>query len=185
MPVSLGILQNLLIGHNLVMIEYPKNNLRIIEKIEKLDTLVYRGIRKTLYDSGKDLAQDARNLINMKPKHGKLYRVSKGIGGKKLKRKKNYRASAPGEAPGVITGKLRKSINFTVTGVNQLEFGVDTRSRYGGATYGKFLEYANLLTFSGQGSKNIKPRPFISASWKKNKVKIMQRFDQAIKQEIK
>jgi hypothetical protein len=161
------------------------NNAMVIQKIKNLDKLALRSIRQTMYENGKDLAKDARDLINLKPKHGLLYRIVKGAGSKKLKRKKDYRASAPGEAPGVITGKLRKSINFTVSGTTQLEFGVDTRSRYGGAEYGKYLEYANLLSFSGQGSKNIKPRPFISASWKKNKVKMMQRFDQAVRQVIK
>lgn len=159
-------------------------NANVFQKIANLQKLTETGIRKALYANGKDLAADARNFINMKPKHGRLYRIKHGLQGKELKRIKSYQASAPDEAPGVITGKLRKSINFTVTGTNQLEFGVDTRSRYGGAEYGKYLEYADLVSFSGQGSKNIKPRPFISASYKKNKGRMTQRFEQAIKQEM-
>jgi HK97 gp10 family phage protein len=183
MLVYLVIKLNRWTGLNMFSVEKGRNNMQLIQHINNLGKLTNTAIRKTMYDCGKDLAADARNLINLKPKHGALYRLKHGMKGKELKRIRKYQASAPGEAPGVITGKLRKSINFTVTGVNQLEFGADARK--GGATYGKYLEYGNLLAFSGQGSKHIKPRPFISASYKKNKVKMMQRFDKAIQEAIK
>lgn len=160
------------------------NNAKVTQQINNLNALTQRGIRRALYENGKDLADDARKFINTKPKHGKIYKLSHGVKGKELTRLKKHTASAPGEAPAVITGLLRKSINFTVSGVNQLEFGVDMRKRYGGADYGKYLEFADLIFMTGQGSKNIKPRPFISASYKKNKVKMMQRFSNSINQEL-
>jgi hypothetical protein len=140
-------------------------------------------IRKTFYDAGKDLVADAKKEINKAPKHGNIYRKYVGAGGRKLKQPKYYTASAPGEAPAVVTGKLRDSINFTVSGSDQMVFGVDESRK--GVEYGKYLEYSYLIGMSGQGSKNIKPRPFISAAYKQNEKKMMQKFTNAINQALK
>jgi len=156
---------------------------KICLKIKNLAQERKIGTRRALYEIGKNLAKDARGLINQKPKHGKVYRKYAGIKGKKLARPTNYTASAPGEAPAVVTGLLRKSINFTVKGSDEMFFGVDLDR--GNADYGKYLEYKNLIAMRGKGSKNIEPRPFISAAYQKNKRNIQQKFGIEINKELK
>jgi len=140
-----------------------------------------RAARKAFYDIGKDLVKTAVALIDKKPKHGRVYRLTIGLGGRR-RPLYNHFASAPGEAPAVITGELRESVNFTVHGSNKLQFGVDLTR--GNAPYGKFLEYANLISMTGWGSKNIAPRPFISASYEQNKKQFPIRFHNEIMTEI-
>jgi hypothetical protein len=155
------------------------NNVKL--KINNLHEHTQQSIRNSFYQIGKNLTDDARKLINEKPKHGRLYRIGAGIGGKRLKNKRNYIASAPGEAPGVITGELRKSVNFVVSN-NEMRFGTDMSK--GKAPYGKFLEYGNLVSKSGQGSERIKPRPFISGSYAKNKTLIHSLFVSNLKKSL-
>lgn len=155
---------------------------RIELKIKNLANAEKQAIRKTFYEVGKDLVADTKTEINKQPKSGKRYLKRYGQKGL-MKRPQYYTASAPGEAPAVVTGKLRKSINFTVNGFNEMAFGVDLK--YGDAPYGKYLEYGDLVSMTGQGCEKIKPRPFISAAYKKNVNKIQQKFSNAINQAMK
>lgn len=164
------------------VIKKSANLANIKLKIKNLDNIEKQTIRKTFYEIGKDLVADTKEIINKTPKTGKMYRRYYGQKGA-LKRPSYYTASAPGESPAVVTGKLRKSINFTVSGNYEMKFGVDLDRA--NADYGKYLEYRNLIAMTGRGSKNIAPRPFISAAYIKNKNKIEQRFSTAINQVIK
>lgn len=157
-------------------------------KINNLCALTTKAIRSAFYNIGKDLVSSARKYIDEKPKHGRTYKVYLGRGGKRLKRRRDHVASAPGEAPAVVTGALRASVDFVVKGTNELEFGTHApeSGRHGqGVGYGKFLEYGNLLSMSGQGSKNIAPRPFISRSYQSNKQNILKHFEDAISRGLK
>jgi hypothetical protein len=157
------------------IIPSPRNH-QVILQVQGLKDGTKRAIRNTLWLAGKKLVADTKTEINKKPKHGRVYYTGVGIGGTALKKGiRKHIASAPGEAPAVITGTLRKSINFTVHGSSEMEFGVDL-SR-GDAYYGRYLEYFNLITMSGRGSKNIAPRPFISAAYKMNKNYIQNMFN--------
>lgn len=104
-----------------------------------------KGIRYGFYLAGKSLLKESRKLIDSPPKTGRLYWVSIGSKGRKLKNRRLHRASAAGEAPAKITGNLKRSVNFVVHGANELEFGSDIN-------YGKFLEL---------GTVKIAPRPFL------------------------
>tara|TARA_R110000868_G_scaffold378674_4_gene644250 strand:+ start:770 stop:1243 length:474 start_codon:yes stop_codon:yes gene_type:complete len=120
--------------------------------INNLDKLTNKGVRKGFYFAGKSLVRESVKLINKKPKSGRTYIVNQGIGGKILKNKRFHVASAPGEAPAVITGKLRKSITFMVENHNMLRFGATA-------------EYAGVLEKGGiAGKYRIKPRPFLMPS---------------------
>lgn len=161
---------------------YPNREAeQITRKFAGLSIVPQKAIRHAFYDLGKELVKDAVKLINTKPKHGRTYRKSIGIGGRR-RAPYNHVASAPGEAPAVITGELRKSVNFTVHGSNQMQFGVDLTK--GNAPYGMFLEYANMLSMSGWGSMNIAPRPFISESYYRNRRKFPIRFNNEIMAEV-
>jgi hypothetical protein len=153
-------------------------------------------IRKTYYDIGKDLVADARKEINKKPKSGRFYEKPESGASKDRRgmlamagygnyapRRRMYQASAPGEAPAKVTGALYDSIDFNVNGWQQMSFGVDQARE--GVNYAAFLEYANLVSMTGQGSPKIKPRPFLSAAYASNKVKIKQKFANAIDRILK
>lgn len=127
-------------------------------KITNLTKNTKQGIRKAFYFIGKDLKKESVRLINQKPKSGRFYIINVGIGGKALKSPRIHQASAPNEAPAVITGKLRKSISFNVHNFNQLEFGSNVE-------YGKYLEL---------GTVKMKPRPYLKPSiLNKNKNSIL------------
>ncbi|MCK5017302.1 MAG: hypothetical protein KAS32_09530, partial [Candidatus Peribacteraceae bacterium] len=91
-----------------------KKNLRAAIQISQLSERNARGIRQAFYKLGKDLRKTASDLILEKPKHGRLYRIRRG----KLIRK--HRASAAGEAPANLSGRLRRSLDFNVVGSERM-----------------------------------------------------------------
>lgn len=158
-------------------------NARIIRHIQNLDRVTKQNIRKVLYDSGRDLKKDAVSLINAMPKHGRTYfkqekrgkfRVVHGkrvfVSGGALKKPKIHIASAPFEAPAVMTGRLRGSIMFKVSSWHTLEFAVHN------VPYARDLEYRDIVHQVGQVTKKIAPRPFISDAYKKNWTKMHARL---------
>jgi len=94
-----------------------------------------QGIRDAFFDQGDRNVKYARKEILKRNKTGNLYMI-KG---------KLHRASAPGEFPANLSGKLRKSISYTVRGSNSMEFGDKVE-------YGKYLEL---------GTEHMKPREHI------------------------
>lgn len=144
-------------------------------------------IRHAFYDIGKKLVADTKTYFD-EPKSGKTYlkrfraerRVKLGTTLTRLKNAKKYVASAPYESPAKVTGTLKASVNFLVEGTARLLFRVD-QERYG-CEYGKYLEYKDLVNQKGQGSKNIKPRPFISRAYHANKEFMRNRFLQSIRE---
>ena len=121
----------------------PKS-LQFVRGIEHHGHQIRQGARIALYNIGKKNVQHTRMLIKKGPKTGRLYRI-KG-------RKRRHRASAPGEAPANLTGRLRKSVNFNVSGYDQMEFG-------DGEMYGKFLE---------TGTKKMEAREHLGKSVRAN-----------------
>ena len=144
-----------------------------------------KAIGNAFYEVGKDLVIDAKKFID-ETKSGRVYLTRRGVSKFRkagitpnvLRESRAHIASAPGEAPAQWTGKLKKSIDFKVTGSEQMDFGVD-QSRYG-CDYASYLEYKNLIAMSGHGSKRIAPRPFISRSYNENRMKMINRIRQAV-----
>jgi hypothetical protein len=158
-----------------IKFEEDAQNRRVMLQLQKMPGMAIKAVKMGFFRIGKDLVQEAKSLINKKPKHGRTYLKHVGAGGKKLKSAIKHIASAPGEAPAVMTGKLRDSINFTVNGSGgEMDFGVDESRN--GVKYGEFLEYENLIARTGQGSKKMLPRPYISKAYENRKGKIEQIF---------
>ena len=86
----------------MIKVEDGKGNLLIERQIKNTPKLTREGIRSAMYESGKDLVDTARALINSKNKSGRLYRVQVGFGGQRLKKSRLHRASAVGEAPAAL-----------------------------------------------------------------------------------
>jgi hypothetical protein len=154
----------------------------LLKQVEKCTDVVKKQVRRSLYLSGKDLMVETRRLINEKPKHGKTYfvRLTKinSMGESKTRVKKHV-ASAPYEAPAVLTGALRKSLDFHVCGYQQMYF----YSR--GVKYAKYLEYKDMLRQKGRGSNHILPRPFMSTAFKNLRTKIIYNLQRALLATIK
>jgi len=129
----------------------PKTEKTLLD-LSRMPQEVERGIRRGAYLVGKALVKDSVADINKKPKTGNEYIIYEGIGGKKLNRPRRHTASAPlKESPAVITGKLRKTINFKVRGAKRLEFGAGSSE----VDYAKDLE---------TGGGRVKPRFYLKRS---------------------
>lgn len=104
------------------LIESP-NNAKVELSLTKMPQEVKKSIRRGAYITGKQLVNDVRDKMTNSPKSGRTYKISRGRGGRTLKRSRLHRASAPGEYPAVISGDLRGSVDFKVRGAERLEFG--------------------------------------------------------------
>lgn len=167
------------------MIKITSNarNKAILAQIDNLAQDFRDGIRKGLQQSGIDIAgkQNSANdgLIKQdmnSPKHGRTYGTNLGRAGRVLKRTRLHTASAPGEAPAVITGRLRKSIYYKVEGSNQLRIGANT-------------PYAAILEKGGNAGHNhashIAPRPYLKKNILKSRQDIEKNIISSINNKIK
>lgn len=162
--------------------EDPQNR-RVMLQFKNMPNITVKAMRQGFFTIGKDLVKETKRLINLKPKHGRTYIKHVGVGGKKLKSGVKHIASAPYEAPAVMTGKLRESINFTVNGSgSEMDFGVDEGRK--GVKYGKYLEFENPVAQEGWGSKKIVPRPYISRAYENKRRNIEQTFLDEFKKHI-
>jgi hypothetical protein len=177
-----------------ISIKVSNETQKVVTQIREMRGNLIKGIRKGFYDIGKDLVSDAKKYID-EPKHGRQYLTRVGRAKfkrytwgaahsiDKLKAGRVHIASAPGEAPAILTGRLKRSVDFLVVGADRLDYGV-FKERYG-CDYAKYLEYKDLVRMiGGTESKRIAPRPFISRAYKENREKIPLRIEQAIKQEL-
>lgn len=112
----------------------PKNKKTFVD-IENLTRKHKKAIRNANYDIGRESQNETRKSINNTGKTGKLYKIGNRV----------HRASSKGQAPANLSGKLKRSVDYSVRGHKQSEFGYKE-------LYGKFLE---------DGTKNMGERPNI------------------------
>jgi hypothetical protein len=146
-----------------------------------------QSIRLAFYDIGKYLTADARKFIDELPKHGRTYKTRLKITGKRLKRvskggfMNSHIASAPGEAPAIVTGDLRRSVGFRVRGSDEVEIGAGSAK----VNYAKYLEHSDLTEMKDSFKRmKIAPRPFISRAYMTNKQMILYLFQKALKKDL-
>ena len=101
----------------------PKNLKKTIRFTKSLHPTITRGITLGLNETGNKMVKHTRQKMSSGPFTGKTYRI----------RGRLHRASAGGEYPHTITGKLSRSINKKTFGASRLEFGSTV-------DYAKFLE---------------------------------------------
>lgn len=159
----------------MIEIKQSFGNHKILLGIENIKKATVKGIRAAMYESGKDLNATAKKSILKKPKHGRVYTLR--LAGRRVR----HRSSAPGEAPANFTGSLRKAIDFKLSGVDKIEFGVlktfnSGGKSSGGVNYGKDLEF---------GTREVKARPFLLPAIKSNYRNIEVRLNNHIEQNIK
>lgn len=142
---------------------------RIIARLNVMPSKLKRSVGMELEAIGRDLVKTTREIIINEPllKTGRIYNIT--LGTFKIK----HRASASGESPAIITGKLAASVQYKMSGWKILTFGSDVY-------YARFLEYADLLSQTGQWSSKIAPRPFISAAYHREESRISGRIHGAM-----
>ncbi len=113
---------------------------RAIDKINRIDRDIARGIRQGFFRVGDQLTDRLNSDILKKPKTGRVYRIRRGS------TIRNHRSSAKGETPANLSGTLRRSRGYQIRGAAQLEFGY---RRGKGAYYAPFLEDPNGLNRPG------------------------------------
>ena len=96
---------------------------------------VSQGIKDGLHEIGAENVRHMRKLIRDKNKTGRLY----------FFRGRIHQASAPGQAPANMSGRLARTAKYKVRGTYQMEFG-DQKF------YGKFLE---------EGTSKMAKRPHV------------------------
>lgn len=131
----------------LFTISEDKNNKTTFLITSKMPANSKTGMRHGLYQYGNVLRREVREQIKSKDKSGRVYIIQR------RDRRFRHRSSAPGETPANITGKLRNSVDFNVSGSTEMKFGYDDS-----VDYGRHLEL---------GSSKIKPRPGLLNAIKK------------------
>jgi HK97 gp10 family phage protein len=101
------------------------------------------GMRQGLFKFGTLLKKTLQADILKKPKGGREYFIRRG--GRRFR----HIAAADGETPANITGRLRKSVDFKVSGSNRMEFGYDNS-----VDYGLYLELGTRKMGAKPGIKN-------------------------------
>lgn len=127
----------------MIRIRENVNNRLVFAQISLLQNLVNKSIHKALYEIGRENVVHARNLMSQR-KTGRIYIIDG----------KPHQASAPGEAPAILSGALFKNIDYAVRGFRQMEFGDKTQP--GKFPYGRRLELG----------ENIDARPHIGQTVK-------------------
>lgn len=98
------------------------------KSINKSVPIFHKGIRKGLNEVGQTVKRETKKLIRTGKRTGRVYMISG----------KRHQASARGEAPANLTGKLAKGVKFKTMSHYQMEIG-DT------VPYGVFLELKNKM----------------------------------------
>ena len=114
-------------------------NREVFFRISKMEKMTKKSIHNALFEIGKEHVDHAKELM-LEKKTGRIYKIGKI----------NHQASAPGEAPAILTRSLFSNLDYAVRGHQELEFG--DKEQAGKLPIGKYLE---------EGTTNIEPRPHI------------------------
>lgn len=118
-----------------------------------------KGVRRGLYRAGQIVQRDIKEGIKNPPKTGRIYSY----------RGRKHQASAPGEYAANRSGKLRRSIDFTVEGSNRLIVGSPF-------DYAKYLE---------DGTVNMLSRPSFELSVNRTAYAVLNALKCAVDVEMK
>lgn len=138
---------------------------------EKVKAMTMKFVANGILDIQLVASKRIRAALS-KPGTGRLYRISRGrANGRNLRARGWHRASAPGQAPAVNTGRLRQSWAIGMVSADQ-KFGIGKKKSTQGLavltgdvtadsvsfTYGSNLRYARVLEY---GSRRMRSRPYV------------------------
>lgn len=146
-------------------------------KCKQVGKLTNRAIRAAFQKIGVDLRDSAAKGMLKHPKHGRLYRLK--LHGRMV----NHIASSDDgtEDPANFTGKLRKSLGYSLNGSSQMSFGAGDQNE---VNYALILEKGGTVT---KGDKNyrIEPRKYLQRAIKERQGNIRRHFEEQIQMELK
>lgn len=143
-------------------VHIDEESMSVLFKIRRMNHMTKAGVRKAFSKISYDLKAESARLILNTNKNGRFYNINVG-GVRRL-----HRASAPGESPAEITGKLRKSVNTSMGGSFSMNFGSNT-------SYGGYLE---------RGTSRIEPRPYLIRSIKNERRNMVNHFRLSINEQL-
>jgi hypothetical protein len=143
----------------MIRVKADRKNMKSTITIDDAPRRVRRGIRNALTEIGKENVRFAKDLIKKPPKSGRVYFI-KG---------KRHRASAPGEPPANLSGKLMRSVHSRTYGWHKMEFG-------DAAPHGKFLEL---------GTRKMQPRPHLTRTVRAKRRDNFNVLEAAVDMEVK
>ena len=141
------------------IISAPQNK-KIYEKLCNISNNFKEGIHQGYIILGEYLIRTNKRDFRA-PKSGRIYRYR--LNGRLI----NHQASAPGEPPARLTGKLESSLKIRTPGATSMTYSAGTDE----VIYAKFLE---------EGTIKMAPRPFMSKSVRDNQGLAVQTFYEQI-----
>lgn len=132
----------------------------VMIKIPKHLMVHQNALRLALHEIGKDVNRETQRLIRTGQRTGRIYII----------RGQRHQASAPGEPPANLTGKLAKSNEYKVSGWSTMEVGET-------APYAGYLEY-------GTKKGKIKPRPHLIVAVNNLAVQTINTIERYVHEEI-
>ncbi len=143
-----------------------RGNDRIFGRIEGIEKLTRRGLRRGMSRAGQSLIAQANREILKGPKTGIIY-IRRIAGG----RRRRHQSSAPGQSHANLTGTLRRSLSFQKHGTRALEFGYGVSSGKDAPDYAKFVEF---------GTTKMKARPSLKNALNSQQGNLTQHFEREI-----
>jgi hypothetical protein len=157
---------------SIVGFQADMRNNAVFRRIDRIIPTTREGIRRTWFEVGRDLKNEANKEILRKPKGGATYFVRTRGG-----RVRRHVASAPGETHANLSGTLRKSVSWKVHGYDRMDFG------YGFATNASSRAPAYDV-FVEDGTKNMAARPSIENAVNRLERNTQEHFRRAILREF-
>lgn len=139
----------------MITVTLPPNSRRVMLRMVDINRLTQTGMTQGWQKLGESLKRDVKREILRKPKSGRLYIIRTRSGARR-----RHRASAPGETHANLSGKVRRSVGFRVSGSSEMRFGYGALGGRGRAPL-----YAKMLEF---GTRRMKPRPSLQNAIKAN-----------------
>lgn len=136
---------------------------RILRDMRNLKKRHESALMDAFHDIGPEVVYETKRLILNPPKTGRIYVING----------RWHQASAPGEAPAWLTGRLARSGDYKVRSANEMIVGEDTLK----APYASALEY-------GTRDGRIKPRPHIIKAIKANHRNMVNAIQENVKKVV-
>ena len=123
-----------------------------------LDKLTEAALEHAWKESGITVTNRLRYILSNGPRTGRVYTI----------RGRKHQASAPGEAPARLTGKLIQSVDYEVTGHHTLEVGEHV------------LEDGPIAGWLEFGTKKMAPRPHLKVAVEQTQSEVMDILQKSI-----
>jgi HK97 gp10 family phage protein len=149
----------------MIAIEQDKQNFKIYEHLDHITDQFKEGIHEAYIEISKYLKDTVKKSFRDE-KSGRIYSIR--VNGRIIP----HQASAPGEAPAILTGKLDRSIETKTSGYTDLRFSAGG----GDVNYAGYLE---------EGTSKMEPRPYMRPAVDKNEGVTVNSFYRNIGKRLK